>query len=134
MRRGGGEWDTAKCGVEQEAVKSFSYYWWTEIESRSWGGNDIKPYFITHLDLPTFIHIMGVLQQRQILGKLKGYVKYFLPRHAATCCRRKCAAQTGCLVSVRGCSKQRVTTPVCLRWTKLGRRQSWGCADRGRRE
>lgn len=74
-RRGGGEWDTVKCSAEQEAVKSFSYYWWTEIESRSWGGNDIKPYFITHLDLPTFIHIMGVLQQRQILGKLKGYVK-----------------------------------------------------------
>lgn len=71
MRRGGGEGDTTKSGAEQEAVKSFSHCCWTEMESRSWGKKNIKPFFTIHLAVPVPMHTVDGLQQRQLSGKLK---------------------------------------------------------------
>lgn len=71
MRRSGGEWGTTKRGAEQEVVKSFSPCCWTEMESRSWGKKNVKPFFIIHLAVAVLMHMVDGLQQRQLSGKLK---------------------------------------------------------------
>lgn len=39
--------------------------------------------------------IVPTQKQKETFGKLTSYIKYFLPRHAATCCSGKHAAETG---------------------------------------
>lgn len=103
MRRGGGEWDTAKCGAEQEAVKSFSHCCWTETESRSWGRKDIKPYFTIHLALPVLMHMVDICSRGNSHGSRELY-KTFSTRLANVAVEGKVLPSKA--VSARGCSKQ----------------------------
>lgn len=61
MRRGGGEWDTAKCGAEQEAVKSFPHCCWDRAGTQELGRKDVKPFFIIHLAV--LMHMNGLQQE-----------------------------------------------------------------------